>query len=320
MSNHRIDQVPLFHALAPHKNILIAGAGGGYDVFSGLPLYFRLKNLGHNVWLANYSFTDLSRTPSVESESPLVEVGPDCDGPEYYFPEKYLSRWLSREVQTPELIYTFKRCGVVPLQKAYQRLVEQLELDAIVLVDGGTDSLMRGDEVGLGTPSEDITSIAAVHATEVDCKLLTAIGFGVDTFHGVCHHYFLEAVAALTRRGHFLGAFSLLPTFEEVPLLKSLADYVHTHMPDRVSIVLSSILNATIGEFGDVHATSRTKGSQLYINPLMSLYWNFQLDGVAERCLYLNHVMDTEQAGEVTYAISNYRSSIDKKFWKEMPM
>ena len=34
----------------------------------------------------------------------------------------------------------------------------------MVLVDGGTDSLMRGDEVGSGTPEEDTASLAAVNA------------------------------------------------------------------------------------------------------------------------------------------------------------
>ncbi|MFF7988525.1 hypothetical protein ACFZDG_01885 [Kitasatospora xanthocidica] len=33
---------------------------------------------------------------------------------------------------------------------------------AVLLVDGGTDILMRGDEAGLGTPEEDMASLAAV--------------------------------------------------------------------------------------------------------------------------------------------------------------
>ncbi len=49
---------------------------------------------------------------------------------------------------------------------------------------------MRGDEPGLGTPEEDIASIAAVHQLALDAKLLVCLGFGVDTFHGVCHAHF----------------------------------------------------------------------------------------------------------------------------------
>ena len=319
MSEFLLDQVPLFQALKPHKNILLAGAGGGFDVFNGLPLYFRLKALGHKVWLANFSFTELGDAEPVEPELPLVEVGPDTDGPTY-FPEKYLSRWLSREEQPAEIIYTFKRTGVEPLTRAYRWLVDKLSLDAIVLIDGGTDSLMRGDEVDLGTPSEDMSSIAAVHQLDVPCKLLTAIGFGVDTFHGVCHHYFLEAVADLTKSGHFLGAFSLLPNFEETQLLQKAADYVFTQMPNNISIVLTSVLNGVAGEFGDFHATWRTRGSELYINPLMGLYWSFSLDGVAERCLYLEKIKDTDHLYGVTHAISTYRTFAKKRPWKELPV
>lgn len=35
--------LPLLKALEGKKSILIAGAGGGFDVFSGIPLYFALK-------------------------------------------------------------------------------------------------------------------------------------------------------------------------------------------------------------------------------------------------------------------------------------
>ena len=55
-----------------------------------------------------------------------------------------------------------KKVGVRPLRAAYQWLVEELRVSAVVLVDGGTDILMRGDEVGLGTPAEDMSSLAAV--------------------------------------------------------------------------------------------------------------------------------------------------------------
>jgi len=36
-------QLPLFKTLEGKKSILLAGAGGGFDVFSGIPLYFALK-------------------------------------------------------------------------------------------------------------------------------------------------------------------------------------------------------------------------------------------------------------------------------------
>ena len=35
-------------------------------------------------------------------------------------------------------------------------LVDELGIDTIILADGGTDSLMCGDEEELGTPTEDM--------------------------------------------------------------------------------------------------------------------------------------------------------------------
>ncbi len=50
-------------------------------------------------------------------------------------------------------------------------------------VDGGTDSLMRGDESGLGDPIEDACSIlAASKLRTLRHKFLISIGFGADRY------------------------------------------------------------------------------------------------------------------------------------------
>jgi len=38
-------KLPFFNELEPAQNILIAGAGGGFDVFCGLPFYCWLKRM-----------------------------------------------------------------------------------------------------------------------------------------------------------------------------------------------------------------------------------------------------------------------------------
>jgi hypothetical protein len=91
-----------------------------------------------------------------------------------YFPEGYLSRWFrARGEEVP--IYCFLRTGVIPLRESYEKLVGRLNVDTIVLVDGGTDSLMRGDEEGLGTPHEDMASIAAVSRLAVAQTFLACL-------------------------------------------------------------------------------------------------------------------------------------------------
>lgn len=298
--------LPLFARLAPARSVLLAGAGGGFDVFAGLPLYFALHARGVRVHLANLSFSKLDRAEGPRLAPAVVEVGPETSGSVRYFPERYLCQWLGANGFDAR-VYAFEKTGVAPLREAYEALVAELAVDALVLVDGGTDSLLRGDESGLGTPEEDMTSIAAVDDLAVRDKLLVSIGFGVDGHHGVCHAQVLETVAAFGKEGGFLGAFSLLPGMREFAAYKAAVEFVHAEMPEAPSIVNASIVSAVEGDYGDVHRTHRTRGSELFINPIMAMYFAFELSAVARRVLYLPRLKDTRTAHEVTAIIEDFQ-------------
>lgn len=132
---------------------------------------------------------------------------------------------------------------------------------------------MRGDEAGLGTPQEDVTSLAAVAGLpDIPTKLVSCIGFGIDAFHGVCHAHFLENVAAIEKDGGYLGMLSLGRETEEGRAFLDAAEHARLETPGRPSIVSGCIASAVQGDFGDVHFTTRTAGSELFINPLMAAY------------------------------------------------
>jgi hypothetical protein len=199
--------------------------------------------------------------------------------------------------------------------------VEGLAIDSVILIDGGTDSMMRGDEFDLGTPNEDIASLAAVHHLDVGTKILVCTAFGVDHHHRVCHANFLEAVAELTKQQAFLGAFSLLPAMDEVRLYREATQFVFGKMNGMESIVNSSVLAAIDGVYGDVHSTGRTKGSRLWINPLMAMYWAFELDPVARRNLYLDLILETNHMLEIDEIITDFRSNLDQvRNWEAIPL
>lgn len=247
-------------------------------------------------------------------------VNADSTGDDLYFPEKFLCEWFRTRGEDIN-VCCFHRVGVIPLKEGYERLCQEWHIDTIVLTDGGTDSLMLGDEVGLGTPHEDMVSIAAVDGLDMTRTFLMCTAFGVDTYHGINHFQYLEAVAALTKTGDFLGAFSYLNGMEEVRLFQDAYNYVEQRMSEFPSIVSTSILSAVNGEYGDYHATSRTHGSRLWINPLMNMYWGFRLAGVAKRCLYLDQLKTTEQFGQVYEVISRFRSTCDFiKIWNNIPV
>ena len=93
--------LPIFDHVSNSKSILIAGMGGGFDIYCGLPIYFELKDRGHNVHLANYSFTDLSAEfdelkNAVHLTDSLVGVSAAVESFNPYFPERYLAQWLKQ--------------------------------------------------------------------------------------------------------------------------------------------------------------------------------------------------------------------------------
>ena len=301
---------PFLSQLEDAQSILIAGAGGGFDVFGGLPLYFSLRSHKKQVHLASLSFTALSDVIGRRPNDHLVEVTADSEGPGWYFPERYLCEWFRESAGDEVVVHCLERTGVNPLIASYEYLVKKLSLDTVVLVDGGTDSLMRGDEDGLGTPMEDIASIAAVSKLAVPRRFMACLGFGVDHFHGVSNDLSLEAISELTLKGGFLGAVSLLQSMPEAEKFREAATYVFSRMPSSISVVVSSILSSLSGFYGDHHATDRTKGSRLWINPLMSMYWCFDLTAVAERIIYLDSLMATETRQDVWEAILRFETVV----------
>lgn len=317
----KILKLPFFERLDNSERILLAGAGGGFDIFCGLPLYFALLNAGKEVHLASLSFSALSATKAERLSPTLFKVDADTAHSNDYFPEFFLSLWLREKEKLEVPVYCFEQSGVQPLAADYKILVEKLSLDTIILIDGGTDSLMRGDEVSLGTPLEDVASIAAVSQVKVHQKLLACLGVGVDSFHGVCHSYFFEAVSEIAKNGGYLGALSLTKEMLEVSKYRDALHAVFKRMPSQPSIVNTSILDAIDGSFGNYHSTDKTAGGELWITPLMSIYWFFNLQQVAERVLYLDWIKGTETLGELGTSIENFRKQCRPvRPWKNIPI
>jgi hypothetical protein len=222
---------PFLTALQEADHVLLAGAGGGFDVFAALPLYAFLRAHQKTVSLANLSFSQLLPTAGEHLTPDCVRITADSDGSHGYFPEKHLAAFLeSRGDPTP--VYCFRRTGCRPVTEAYHALHRHLGFDTLILVDGGTDSLMRGDETGVGTPEEDSASLVAAGDLDLPRKFLACIGFGVDYYHGVCNAHALEAIADLTRAGAFLGTLGLTPDMPEAAFYRDAVAFAHRpHAP-----------------------------------------------------------------------------------------
>lgn len=308
---YQLNQIPFFQHLADSQTILLAGAGGGFDIFCGLPLYLNLRKQGKEVIIANFSFTWLARTTAQQVYPYCYEISAkdqDLSG-RNYFPEKYLTSWLQIQGHEPK-VYGFERTGVAPLRDCYKYLIKKHKVDTVLLIDGGTDSLMFGDEEGLGTPQEDICSMAAVYRTGIKKQFLVNLGFGVDHYHGVSHFRFLENIAELSQKGAYLGLFQLLGEMAEAKHYAEAVQFANKRMPGMESIVSNSIVSALEGEYGNHHRTTRTHGSHLWINPLMTIYWAFDLRKVIPQIKYYDHIKHTNTLAEFNGKLSTYRSKL----------
>jgi len=301
---------PLFAALAPAQRVLIAGAGGGFDVYAGLPLALALAGQGKEIVLANLSFSDLSELAQQEWMAPgLALVDAESRGRSDYFPERTLVRWLRSE-NLDWRLYAIERAGVVPVAACYRELIQRHDLDALVLVDGGTDILLRGDESGLGTPEEDAVSLVAASEQHVEVRIVVSLGFGIDAFHGVASTDVLAALAALNRRGAYLGALSIPRDTAEGTAYLDAVRHAALHNRGRPSIVNGQIAAAISGDFGDVAVAGDPATGGLFVNPLMAIYFSVRLDELAARSLYGDQLRSTRTVAEVSRILEEHRSRL----------
>jgi len=249
--------IPLFYQKlldSSCSNILLAGMGGGYDVFTAIPLYFELLKMGgKNVFLSNLSFTEKlkPRTKTCDWLSPdTVEVqyskydvnerqnlfAESSGFPNNYFPEWHLSKWFFEKHNSDVPVYTFalrdNKLTVPGYQVGLEEIIKKHSIDTIVLIDAGVDSLLRHDEEGLGTVGEDLMSILATDRCQlVKNKFLLTVGLGTEG--GISEYDFLENWAAIQNLGGWLGSVGWHP---EISSVKEYMDAYYSCVPTNSTI------------------------------------------------------------------------------------
>ncbi len=293
-------------SLARCRSILLAGAGGGYDVLGAVPLLLELRGAGKVVHLASLTFSrfDSLSTSALDSTTAhLGSVTGDTAATDRYCPEAWLSDWLRSSLDYVQPVWLLDKTGVEPMRIAYQRLVEKLSLDAVVLVDGGIDVLLRGDETSLGTPGEDLTSLCAVSKISCPVKLVACLGMGSELRDGIRHARFLERVAQLSQIGGFLGTASLSLLTEAGRAYEDAVEHVLSKQAGlRQSHVQRVVLGAMRGVFGSI-------AEHTWLSPLLPLYWFFDLPAVAATHLFLPLLEGTKTAWEVSAIIEGFRNT-----------
>jgi hypothetical protein len=308
--------LPAFERLREARSVLLLGAGGGYDILGAVPLLTVLHALGKVVHLGGVSFTSLDGLPRCQSDEKhacLFAVRGESAVSDRYCPEPWLARWLEKRGHD-QPVWAFAKVGVRPLRAALADLVQRLAADAVVLVDGGVDNLLRGDETSIGTPAEDLTSLCAVSGLEVPTRLIMCLGFGAELRDGISHAQVLERVADLQTRGGFLGAVSLQSqTAPGAAYLEALSYVLEGQRSQRGSHVQGSVRAAMSGQFGGPN-------SDTWVSPLTALCWFFSVPEVAGSHLFLSHLEPTETIWDVTTRVRGCRSTLALRERSSIPL
>ena len=312
--------LPVLKELSGCKNLLIAGMGGGFDIFCGLPIYFELKKHRINAHLANFSFSDIESVDfGARLSNTLVGVTSKLERIFPYFPELHLVNWFKDKRNEDITIWCFHKTGAMPLTENYRILAERLSLDGILLINGGVDSLVRGDEAELGTAIEDLTSLYAVNQlSHIDTRLLACIGFGAE--QNLTHAHILENIAVLTQAGGFLGACSLTPQMDSYQAYDEAVTYAQTNEFQDPSVINSSIISAVRGNYGDYHLTEKTKRGQLWISPMMPIYWFFDFDCVVKQNMLLPEIEGTQLFRDALYKVIAKAERISRRPTGKIPL
>jgi hypothetical protein len=280
------------------KTVMLCGCGGGFDFVHSLTLYPELRRLGKSIVIGSYSFGDPEKiTGDVEmvfndSGAIAKKVSAASTADPYYGPEVHVCSFLDSKYPSffPHFIYAYyARAFTVPLlTRLYSELIHTHSVDAVVLVDGGSDSLMAGDEEGLGDPIEDAVSVTTVASLDVKSKVLVSIGLGADRFNHVSDASSLRAIAELTRTDGFLGCASLERSSDSFSFYRACLQHIYENQGFR-SVLAGTIVSAAEGWFGrdaiPPLLSTRVQTGDMFLWPLMAVLWAFDVNKVAQRSL-----------------------------------
>lgn len=325
-------------------NVLIVGVGGGFDFVHSMLLIADLKRLKKNVTIASYSFGDprnysgdvywtngklaTESSASSTTEAPRSFEQPMCvkriDATHTsvsadYAPELHVCSFLDQEWPdaAPHGMYALyaRSWTINGLFAFYQHLVSKHAINLIIGFDGGTDSLVVGDESGLGDPVEDAVTVAVMSRLPIK-KLLLTVGFGCDRFNHVSDASSLRAVAELTALGGFLGAVTIDKDGEPFSVYRRALDHIYSKQTFR-SVLAGATCTAVAGDaygFAVPAEISRrvfqSQSSGLYIWPLMAMIWAFDPDVVARRSKIIGWIDGAATAAEQAHLFNRQRGAV----------
>lgn len=267
-------------------NTMFVGVGGGYDIYGAIPL---LESIPGNHILVSYA-----SDKDFHFRKAILD-----DFPSFALTDAY------------EHVYVIGRHGVKLVTTALNEILKEHDIQTIVGIDGGVDSLMKGDEENTGTILEDFIVMAALDELPVKNKYLVNLGFGAEAEEGIEADTVFKNISDLS--DHFLGSCSLTKNTAEFPKYKALCEFAWEFA--RKSHIQSRVLAAIDGNFGghDIEGIDarlhEVAEKQADLNVLMGVYWFFDLNGVMAANKVIPHI---RQSSVFTDALSLYRQFLSR--------
>lgn len=248
------------------KTVLILGMGGGFDVFAGLPLIG--MNPTKNYVLANIVYDH-------ENDFIFRRATGDKDYPHSRIPLEDNDNIIAN--------YSIGRNGCLLVRSALNTIIVEHQIDVIVGVDGGVDSLMTGNEEDPGTVLEDFNTLAALSKIDLP-KYMVNIGFGTETEENLNHYRALENIAKIIKNNGMIGTFFLNQNDRSFKYYKAICENTWAD-GRRKSHVQTKIISAVEGNFGnniylDVDPKLAVSSGICFVNPLNAICWVTDMDVV----------------------------------------
>jgi hypothetical protein len=244
------------------QTVLFFGCGGGFDFTLSLLFIPDLLAAKKKVVILSNSFTDIRSCykycpkyfidPATKADVRTIGVR-GMQGGDLYMPEQAVVEFLGErfpDAPIPVYANNVHKMSPAGIRETLSRLIAEHSVDVVVTIDGGTDSIMRGDEQDYATIAEDFVSLSIlehlrVSTPRLQSTMLFVLGFGADRFHGASDASSMRAVAELTRMGGFCGATSIN---QKSPGFEAYADFL-MYYRRRYSSEGSSSIQTIVGSF-----------------------------------------------------------------------
>lgn len=288
------------------KNIIIAGCGGGCDIFGGIPLYMSLTKKTDNIILTNLSFTKKSLLDTLGEEnikkltSSMYEIMATNEKEFDYFPEYLLSFELKKKIYV-----ILKDCSIEEIINNYNYLINMYKnIYYIYLIDGGCDAFLSGKETGLGSPVEDMMHMKAVSYLDIQNKYLCAVGMNVDVGHGVIETELIERLDELEKNNILLE--KKVWSFDE-KYIKNYYD-ISKKLGNKsiVHTLVCASLEGNCGNFLPLCIKKRVKKSIVELSILTKTFCTFNFEELIKSIIYFNYIQINMNRLTVEKAINDY--------------